>query len=224
MDTDFIIPSENDKNAVLDQIDGLHEEHRLKILRDLATKYNDSLSGIAHCEKRIDLDKYGNNASDLIFSLWARKVKIPQGMAFGDPYDDIFEEYSNAPEKESNKIEDLWPCILLRHASLLPFFLMSATKFYGEGVGRIYEINKCIECLRRKDGSQWPHMMKRLEFRAFLLNKELTDFNLVYLALSFHKNHFFYDNFALNDLYYYDAGTIYRLEVYTHHSHCCGDH
>ena len=39
-DTDFIVPSENDKNAVLDQIDMLHEEHRLKVLRDLAIEYN----------------------------------------------------------------------------------------------------------------------------------------------------------------------------------------
>ena len=208
MDTDFIIPSENDKSAVLNQIDALHEEHRLKVLRNLAIEYNNSLSGIEHCDKRIDLDKYGNNASDLIFSLWARKVKIPQGIAFGDPYDDIFEEYSYAPEKESNKIEDLWPCILLRHTSLLPFFLMSATKFYGEGIGRITEINNYIQCLRRRDGSQWPHMMRRLEFRAFLLNKELTDFDLVYLALSFQKNRFFYDGFSLSDLYYYDVGTI----------------
>ena len=91
MDSDLIIPSENNKTEILNQIDALHEEHRLKILRELAIDYNNGLSEDSN--SHINLDKYGSNTFDLIISLWMRGVKVPEGLGLGNPYNETFFEY-----------------------------------------------------------------------------------------------------------------------------------
>ena len=203
MDSDLIIPSESNKIAVLNQIDALHEEHRLKILRDLATKYNDDLIGMSYYAKHIKLEKYGNSAFDLIFSLWARGIKVPEGLSFGEPYDDVFSKASG-PRGYRYSVKYLRPVILIQNPSMVRFFLLMATDF----VHTRQAINSCIGKLRQKDGSSWPEIKTRDQFREFLQNESLKSMELAYLALSFDDKDMFYGNFSIQDIEYYVLGQM----------------
>ncbi len=205
MDSDLIIPSETNKTEVLNQIDALHEEHRLKILRELATKYNDDLIGMSYYAKHIKLEKHGNNAFDLIFSLWARGIKVPQGLALGEPYDDVFSEAS-PPRGYRYSVKYLRPVILIRNPSMVRFFLLSATNFADNR----YDINSYIGKLRKEDGSSWPEIKTRDQFREFLRNESLTAMDLAFLALSLNSKDMFYANFSIQDIEYYVLGHIGR--------------
>ena len=206
MSSDLIIPSEINKKTILDQIDTLHEEHRLKVLRELATQFNESekqKEGLTNLS--IDLEKYGDSAFDLIFSLWARHVNIPEGIAYGEPFDDIFSRHAHS-SIYSHDLKDFRTVILLRNPAILRFFLISGTRFCGKR-GNVVTINESIQQLLKKDGSKWDYCETRPQFRSFLLNPELTEFDIAFLALSFREKKLYYENFYLDDIEYY-AGVI----------------
>src|SRR5579883_2075967 len=125
---DLIIPSEHNKDIVLSQIDALHEEHRLNVFRALAMKYNND--GHDH---PIDLDKYGNNAFDLIISLWMRNVKVPSGMGLGDPHDKTLFNYSRETCPSDYLVENDRLVVLLHNSPLVRFYLISGVDMRDSG-------------------------------------------------------------------------------------------
>src|SRR5579883_2203746 len=120
MSSDLIIPSEIDKSTVLNQIDALHEEHRLKVLRALAIAYNNN-----NHDHPIDLDKYGSDAFDLIISLWMRSIKVPSGLGLGDPHDKTFFNYTRNVCPRDYLVENTRIVMLIRNSPLVRFYLMS---------------------------------------------------------------------------------------------------
>ena len=201
-DTDFIIPSENDKSAVLNQIDMLHEEHRLKVLRDLAIEYNNH-----DHDHPIDLDKYGSSAFDLIISLWMRDIKVPLGLGLDDPHDKTFFSYTNRHSRDY-LIEHSRVVMLVRNSPFVRFYLISGVDMTDSGNVRL--INDCIRQLRKKDGSQWENVSNRAQLREFLLDREsLSDLDVAFLAIEFGKLHVYYENFDICDVYFLIEGPGY---------------
>ena len=201
--SDLIIPSENDKATVLNQIDALHEEHRMKILKELANDYN---ANEPYAYKHIDLTKDGTNAFDLIFALWARDIQIPQGLGFGDLYDSIFYD-ATIPRGLHDRyaVKNLCPVILIQNPSLVRFLLLSATRLCDDSVTNTI-VNACIGKIRRKDGSTWPMMKTREQLREFLRDDEVTPMDLAYLVISLQLNNMFYEDFSIEDIEFYVSG------------------
>lgn len=203
MDNDLIIPTENNKTEVLNQIDALHEEHRLKVLRELAIEYNNGLSEDSSCH--IDLDKYGTSTFDLIISLWMRGIKVPPGLGFNDAYNETFLEYVHYILPMDYLVENARIVILLNNPYLVRFYLISGIELTR--IGREESVNECIQQLRKKDGSQWGNVCHRDQLRAFLLNEELTNLDLAFLAIKFESKNVYYENFTLDDIYYFIRGS-----------------
>lgn len=202
--SDFIIPSESDKNEGLSQIDVLHEEHRLKVLNDLADDYNDNLSPMRYPHDHIR-KKYRTKAFDLIFSLWMRGVKVPEGMGLGEPYDSAFSVYMAYVWSEDYSVEKCRVVMLLRNPLLIRFYMVSGVDT-REGSNHLVDINRCIQQLRKKDGSQWEMVSCRDQLRDFLLNPELSDLDIMFLAIAFEKTHVYYTNFSIVDIHYFLMG------------------
>ena len=206
MSNDLIIPSENDKTTVLNQIDALHEEHRLKILRGLAVEHNDSLSGMGHYDRNIDLEKYGNTVFDLIFSLWMRGVKVPAGLAFGDLYDSELSSCAGSISPNDYSVEKSRAVMLLHNPQLVRFYLVAGVNPRRGSEYQMGKINECIQQLRQKDGSRWERVSNRDQLRVFLLDPELNEFDLALLAIMFEDRNIYYDNFTIGDIYYFLEG------------------
>ena len=196
MSSDLIIPTEDNKSAVLDQIEKLHEKHRLNVLRGVAIEYNES---IVDDQLHIDLQKH-TTAFDLIFSLWARRVKIPEGIGFGDPYDEIFERAIGLTK--TTVLDHLIPVIMIRNPDVVKFFIMSGMRM-GDEARSIFK--QAVRTLH-KDDLLLHGEYTRINVRNILFDKSVTPFDVAYIALMLHREGQYLLDYTIYDLELYAIG------------------
>ena len=194
----MIIPSENNKTAVLNQIDALHEEHRLNTLRQCALEYKNMYG------RNINIDRYGTDALTLICALWMHCIPVPEGLGFGDIVDETFCDYTMSKPIFDEPQSKFHVIMLLQNPLLVRFHIVSGINLVSK-IHLAY-INVCIQQLSKKDGSRWNHINNLGELREFMLNEQLTNIDLAFLAIKFRYMNIYCENFSLRNIYYFVNG------------------
>lgn len=110
----------DNKDAILKQIDGLHEKHRLNKLREL----------VEECHQKYHIGVYINYGDETlpesyICELWTYKYAIPAELTFGEPYDTEFSTWCPyCWHYEARHQDFLLLSGLFRYADQLPSFLI----------------------------------------------------------------------------------------------------
>ena len=198
---DDLDPTAN-KETVLTQIDRLHEEHRLKILRELAEQYNANSPNV----DGINLNNCFT-ALDLIISLWMRGIKIPSGIAIDSRYDDTFANYVYSGTPYNKDVRSNRLTLLLQHPKELIFFIYTAldhSSKYSDRFSWWINEHKEKDTFVRIWLTISPTISQHTgdDFVRYM-HEYLTPFDLAFLAISLEKSDLFYRYRNLGDFYFY---------------------
>lgn len=106
-----------DKDAVIKQIDALHEQHRLQKLRELVEPYRHM--GCLLTKK----DAENMEVEELICALWQDGDNIPPELTFGEPYDSTFRAFITRQHTSWDYVSDIL-YLLFQYANQLPMYLV----------------------------------------------------------------------------------------------------
>ena len=180
--------SEN-KEAVLAQIDALHEKHRLQKLREIVDGYNSRAQNpIIYTEE--------TPVHDLIIDLWDRNEEIPQELTFGDPYDSCFQHWEAFNHMSGRKRDIVQLKSLFQYVDSIPTWLVYSLMM--EEFTDVHYIDR--ELWQRipmlSQGEKLPSIRV---FQQRLLRQKLPTLDLVFLAILLDNigksRHFSVENF-----------------------------
>ena len=168
-----------DKDAVLKQIDALHEQHRLRKLRELiCTNHVWNMDKVLTKESAENMD-----VDALIFALLQSSIDIPPELTFGEPYDSAFHTFMTRQLQSRYHVPDFL-YLLLKYAKELPMFLVYSIQInqesiYRDHIGEIEEkIWDKIHTL-----SQGTRLTFTWELQFALKNTTLSRLDIIYIAV-----------------------------------------
>lgn len=170
-----------DKDAVLKQIDSLHEQHRLQKLRELVEPYRHM--GCLLTKK----DAENMEADELICALLQDGDKIPPELSFGEPYDSAFRAFITRQQKSWDCVTDIL-YLLLQYSEQLPMYLVYVLEDCDawNDHNHIKKINEEIwdKILTLSHGGP---LTATCELQSALKNTTLSRLERVYIAVTLEK-------------------------------------
>lgn len=162
------------KEAVLAQIDALHEQHRLIKLRELVDSHNNNL--VERIEYTDETPVY-----ELILQLWDRHLTIPEMLTFGEPYDSCFFSWHGYHSAIAHYVTDVHRMRdligLFRYAHMIPMFIVYRIHF-GNWTHHLSTIWPKVSSL-----SQGESIIDTRAFQRRIMHQKIPVIDLVYLMV-----------------------------------------
>ncbi len=185
-----------DKDAVLKQIDALHEQHRLQKLRELLDR-SEYLRYANHNGRTKII--YTMPVEDIILSLLPYNKNIPPELTFGEPYDSAFGAFVDN-YKHLLSLIPVFLHLLWRHAEQLPMFIIYALQCNRAWIDDS-QINKIEEEIYDKIQllSRGTQLTSIDELQSALKNTTLSQLDIVYIAVILDQIECYHQGLSLMD-------------------------